>query len=257
MVIPSKDDGEGPVRHDDLVYRRTRPWTASVHSLLIALQRHDFANAPLSAGHDATWERASFLPGETGDLGDNENMRSMRVLQSAARLLRRYHDCTALFMRSMLEDQKWQLPPRLPFEVICHGDFAPYNVVLNSGAATGIIDFETAHPGPRCWDLAYAIYRWAPLSAGVVAKDLGELDTQILRARSFLNAYDLPSQQRSALPGMILDRLNVLVGFMELEAANGVERYRRNVEEGHADIYRRDIAYIKEHQNEIMAGFGG
>ncbi|WP_285872141.1 phosphotransferase [Rhizobium mayense] len=181
----------------------------------------------------------------------------MKALRSAARLLRRYHDCTALFMQPMLKDQKWQLPPRPPLEVICHGDFAPYNVVLNGGEVTGIIDFETAHPGARCWDLAYAIYRWAPLSADVAAKDLGELDIQILRACSFLNAYDLPTEQRSALPGMIIDRLNALVGFMESEAADGVERYRRNVEEGHADIYRRDIAYIAEHRSKIIAGLTG
>lgn len=257
MVIPNGESGEGPFRQGDLIYRRTRPWTASVHALLTTLHTHGFANAPLSAGYDAAWERVSFLPGETGDLDDNENMRSMEALQSAARLLRRYHDCTALLMRPMLEDQKWQLSPRPPFEVICHGDFAPYNIVLTGSEVTGIIDFETAHPGPRCWDLAYAIYRWAPLSAGDEVKDLGELDTQILRARSFLDAYGLPSEQRSALPGMIIDRLNALVGFMESEAANGVERYRRNIEDGHADIYRRDVAYISEHRSEIAAGLAG
>ncbi|WFU09662.1 phosphotransferase [Rhizobium sp. CB3090] len=252
--MPSGDGGAGPFRHDDLVHRRTRPWTGSVHALLSALQSHDFTNAPLSAGYDATWERVSFLPGETGDLDENAAMRSMTALRSAARLLRRYHDCTALFMRPLLEDQTWQLPPRLPFEVICHGDFAPYNVVLNRDEVTDIIDFETAHPGPRCWDLAYAIYRWAPLSAGVAIKDLGELDTQIHRTRIFLDAYGLPAKERTALPGMIIDRLNALVGFMESEAANGVERYRRNIEEGHDHVYRRDVAYIGEHREEITAG---
>ncbi|PST64235.1 aminoglycoside phosphotransferase [Rhizobium sp. SEMIA4064] len=253
--MPSVDGGEGPFRHGDLIYRRTRPWTASVHALLSTLQSHGFVNAPFSGGYDAAWERVSFLPGETGDLDENENMRSMTALRSAARLLRRYHDCTALFMPPMLEkDQTWQLPPRPPFEVICHGDFAPYNVVLNSGEVTDIIDFETAHPGPRDWDIAYAIYRWAPLSAGVAIEDLGGLDTQILRTRLFLDAYGLPAKERPVLPGMIIDRLNALVGFMEREAANGVERYRRNIEEGHDRIYRRDVAYISEHRDEIIAG---
>ncbi|WP_245472090.1 hypothetical protein [Rhizobium jaguaris] len=119
---------------------------------------------------------------------------------------------------------------------------------------TDIIDFETAHPGPRGWDLAYAIYRWAPLSAGVTVKDLGELETQILRTRIFLDAYGLAAKERPALPGMIIDRLNALVGFMEREAANGVERYRRNFEQGHDHIYRRDVAYIGEHREQIIAG---
>ncbi|MEF0939464.1 phosphotransferase [Rhizobium sp. BR 362] len=254
MVTLTEDIGEGPFRLDDLICRRTRPWTGSVHALLSALQSHGFANAPLSAGYDGTWERVSFLPGETGDLDESETMRSMKALQSAARLLRRYHDYTGLFMRPMLEDQIWQLPPRPPFEVICHGDFAPYNVVLSGGELIGIIDFETAHPGSRCWDLAYAIYRWAPLSIGIAVDDLGGLDTQILRTRIFLDAYGLPAKQRRTLPGMIVDRLNALVAFMETEAANGVERYRRNIEEGHDQIYRCDIAYISEHREEIIAG---
>ncbi|WP_245472089.1 phosphotransferase [Rhizobium jaguaris] len=143
-MIPSVDSGEGPFRHDDIIYRRTLPWTASVHALLSALQAHGFVNAPLSGGYDAAWERVSFVPGGTGDLDENENIRSLEALRSAACLLRRYHDCTALFMRAMLEDQTWQLPPRPPFEVICHGDFAPYNVILNGGEVTDIIDFETA-----------------------------------------------------------------------------------------------------------------
>ncbi len=54
---------------------------------------------------------------------------------------------------------------RKPFEIISpYGDFAP-GITLSSTTVrwTDIIDFETAHPGPRCWDLAYAVYRWAPL----------------------------------------------------------------------------------------------
>jgi hypothetical protein len=254
MVIPTGDSGEGPFRHDDFIYRPTHPWTASVHALLTALQTHGFANAPLSAGYNAAWEKVRFLPGVTGDLDENENMRSMKALQSAARLLRRYHDCTAQFVGLLLKDQKWQLPPQTPFEIICHGDFAPYNVVLNDGEVTGIIDFETAHPGPRCWDLAYAVYRWAPLSASVAVKNIDGLNTQILRTRIFLDAYGMPVEQRSALPGMIIERLNALVGFMESEAANGVERYRRNIQEGHDGVYRRDIAYISEYREEIIAG---
>lgn len=50
-----------------------------------------------------------------------------------------------------------------PIEVMCHGDFAPYNVVLNGSDAVGIIDFDTLHPGSRLSDVAYAVYRWAPL----------------------------------------------------------------------------------------------
>ncbi|WP_405867085.1 phosphotransferase [Streptomyces sp. NBC_01515] len=42
----------------------------------------------------------------------------------------------------------------MPVEVICHGDFAPYNCVFTGEGAVGLIDFDAARPGPRAWDLA-------------------------------------------------------------------------------------------------------
>ncbi len=261
--MPTLDGGEGggiegPVfRRGDVIHRRSRPWTASVHALLVALRAHGFGNAPLSAGYDAVWERVSFLPGLTGDLDSSEDMRSGTALRSAASLLRRYHDCTALFLPALVVEQEWQMSPRMPIEVICHGDFAPYNVVLNDDIVTDIIDFETAHPGPRGWDLAYALYRWAPLSTGIAAESLGGLDTQIRRARIFLDAYGLEAGRRAALPDMIIERLNALVGFMESEAARGVEKYRRDLQEGHDRIYRNDIGYVSKNREKIVAGLAG
>lgn len=248
---------EGPFRRGDFIHRRTRPWTASVHALLVALRAQGFADAPLSAGYDALWEKVSFLPGLTGDLGEFEAMRSETALRTAAALLRRYHDCTELLLPEMAAQQEWQLSPRAPVEVICHGDFAPYNVVLNEGVVTGIIDFETAHPGPRGWDLAYALYRWAPLSTGIASESLGGLDTQIGRARIFLDAYGLEVEGRPALPDMVIERLAALVGFMESEAARGVEKYRHDLQEGHDRIYRDDIDYISDNRERITAGLVG
>jgi hypothetical protein len=46
---------------------------------------------------------------------------------------------------------------------MCHGDAAQYNTVVKDGVAVGFIDFDAAHPGPRVWDVVYAVYRFAPL----------------------------------------------------------------------------------------------
>jgi hypothetical protein len=251
------EEGEGPFRKGDVIVRPARPWTATVQALLAALHTYGFAHAPVPAGYDAAWEKVSFLPGLTGDLGECEDMRSEAALRSAASLLRCYHDCTALFLREIAAEQEWQLPPRVPIEVICHGDFAPYNVVLNDGAVTGIIDFETAHPGPRRWDLAYALYRWAPLSTGIVAEGLDGLDTQIGRARIFLDTYGFAVEERPALTDMIVERLNALIGFMESEAARGVKKYRHDLQEGHDRVYRNDIGYISENRERIIDGLVG
>jgi len=47
--------------------------------------------------------------------------------------------------------------------VICHGDIGPYNTIHVANKAVALIDFERAAPGPRIWDLAFAVYRFAGL----------------------------------------------------------------------------------------------
>jgi hypothetical protein len=85
-----------------------------------------------------------------------------RVLDVAARMLRAFHDATVGFPR---EGRTWQLAAHEPDEVICHNDFAPYNLVFRDGLPVAAIDFDAASPGPRAWDLAYLAYRLVPLAA--------------------------------------------------------------------------------------------
>src|SRR5690606_4642909 len=94
-----------------------------------------------------------YLPGEVGNYPLSEHVRSERALVSAARMLLTVHDASVPLINDAVP---WRFPPMKPVEVICHGDFAPYNCVFRDGEAVGVIDFDTATPGPRHWDLAYA-----------------------------------------------------------------------------------------------------
>lgn len=53
----------------------------------------------------------------------------------------------------MAFDGAWRSPTHQPAEVVCHNDFAPYNLVFRDGAVIGAIDWDYASPGPRLWDL--------------------------------------------------------------------------------------------------------
>ncbi len=248
-----KGSGDGPFRRGDLVWRPVRPWSGSVQALLAHLQARGFKTVPRPAGLDAGFERVTYLNGEIGDIERDAAAQSMAALVSAADWLRRYHDCTSAIVVDWAS-RTWQLPPREPLEVICHGDFAPYNVVLRDGKLAGVIDFETAHPGARIWDLAYAIYRWAPLSSATLVPELSVIENQIERSRAFLVEYGLDKELRASVVALIIQRLETLVSFMETEAAAGSKKYQRNVEEGHSRLYRQDIAYIQRHREQIVAG---
>ena len=86
----------------------------------------------------------------------------------AARLMRRYHDATVGYAPP--DGAVWQLQATPgPHEVICHNDFAPYNLVFTNWRPHAIIDFDTAGPGPRIWDVSYAAYRFVPLQQRALA----------------------------------------------------------------------------------------
>jgi serine/threonine protein kinase len=145
------------INKGEYVYRPSGNWTKDVHKFLAYLH---------NKGFDKTGrEIVSFIKGEVSNYPLTKNASSIQALTSAAILLRKYHDISMGFLDdNNVEEKSWQLPCRYPIEVICHGDYAPYNVVLNGKQAVGIIDFDTAHPGPRTWDIAYALYRWSPLT---------------------------------------------------------------------------------------------
>ena len=242
-------------RVDNTVHRPAGPWTRSVHALLRHVRAMGFTAVPQPLGFDeAGNEIVTFLAGEVSNYPLSAAAASEEALVSAAQLLRAYHEATRSFLAQNLESHTWLLPSRTPVEVICHGDFAPYNVVLNGRQAVGIIDFDTAHPGPRIWDIAYALYRWAPFTNQQNPDRLGNMATQIGRARLFCDAYGFPAAQRHNLVDVMILRLETLVNYMQAEAAKGNEAFIANLADGHHLLYLADIAYLGEKRPLILAG---
>ena len=139
-----------------------------------------------------------FIP-EVGEDPAPDYVWHPATLVAAARLLCRLHDATLDFEPPA--DACWMLakPSDLPIEVVCHNDFAPYNTVFAAGRITGVIDWETAAPGARVWDdVAYAAYRFAPLSHAAPT-DLQGSAAQARRLAAFCDAYDLGSADRAIL----------------------------------------------------------
>ena len=102
-----------------------------------------------------------------------------------------------------------------PVEVICHYDFAPYNIVYQHGGAVGIIDFDYASPGPRLWDLAYLAYRIVPVST--YHADGFTFTEREARLRRLLEVYGSTATPADLLD-MIVERLLDLATFSETMA---------------------------------------
>lgn len=247
-----KGGRDGILRVGSAVHRPAGPWTRQVHRLLQHLWHNGFTCAPQPLGFDEQGrEIVSHIPGEVSNYPLSQSATSHEALISAAALLRRYHDATVNFLALPGVLDSWQLPSRPPFEVICHGDFAPYNVVLEGNRAIGIIDFDTAHPAPRMWDIAYALYRWAPLTNPNNPDGFGDGSEQAARAVAFCDAYGLEPGARRGLITLVADRLQVLVDFMYAEARAGNSAFAANLRDGHHLLYVADIEYIRTHAERI------
>ena len=48
-------------------------------------------------------------------------------------------------------------------ELVSHCDYCPGNVVFRDGLPVALIDFDLAHPTTRLYDIANALWYWAPL----------------------------------------------------------------------------------------------
>ena len=238
------------VRAGGTVRRTAGPWTPQVQRLLAHLRREGIEEAPEPLGYDQRGrEVLSYIPGVVGHEPLPE-LRADGVLVAAARLLRRIHDASADVALAW-EKEVWQAPTREPVEVICHGDFAPYNCVFDGSKLVGVIDFDHAHPGSRAWDLAYAIYRFAPLMHPSNPDGYGTIDEQARRARLFCDAYGLGD--RAQIVPTILLRVAYMAEFLRQGAANGDERILANIAAGHLRVYQTDYAYLEAHRAQLAA----
>ncbi|RIV30248.1 aminoglycoside phosphotransferase family protein [Micromonospora radicis] len=238
-------------RHGDVVHRPASPAAPAIHRLLRHLHDRGFHGAPQPRGFDSEGnEILTFLDGEVPDVLTPE-LRTPEFLATAAALLRGLHDASVTFRPR--PDDPWIFPVRQPAEVMCHGDVAQYNSVVKDGLAVGFIDFDAAHPGPRIWDVAYAVYRFAPLQGPDNPESFGTPQEQGRRAAEFCRAYG--PEVGAEVVDVVPDRLQALIDFMRDQAGQGNEAFQQHIAQGHTDLYEADIRYVRAHRDMLRAAF--
>ena len=238
------------VRRGQTVARPAGPWSETVQALLGHLRERGLAwvPEPLGFGPDGR-EIVGYVDGDVYGYPLPAWMWSEAVLVATARLLRRYHDATAGFQPA---SGPWQLPAHEPREVICHNDAAPYNLVFRGREPYGLIDFETASPGPRAWDLAYTAYRLVPLAApgnpDLPASSTGERAARLARLCAAYGA-DGPSPRQ--LLETAPERLEELRAHTEALASDTRAGVRPLA--AHARLYAADAGYVRAAADELRS----
>ncbi|WP_175987443.1 phosphotransferase [Bacillus sp. Marseille-Q1617] len=242
-------------RLEDTVLRELKPESPKIHKLLKHLERKGFRHAPLFLGIDEKGrEILSFIEGEAGNYPLKEYMWADEALSEIATMLRLYHDAVSDFPF----DESWQPIDNTPepYEVLCHNDFAIYNIIFNHKKPVGIIDFDVAGPGPRMYDIAYTLYTCVPLSrhyhseAGeeVLYQSDKDADRIKRRVQLFFEAYGLDFEKDFV--DMVLLRLEGICKTIKRKAAEGDAAFQKMLEDGHVEHYEKDIAFVREHGEE-------
>jgi hypothetical protein len=194
--------------------------------------------APEPHGRDAEGrEVLAFVAGDVPAYPLADWIWDDAVLVAAAALLRRFHDATAGFEPP---DPCWRLPAHEPAEVVCHNDFAPYNLVFRDRTLAGVIDFDTASPGPRVHDLAYLAYRLVPLTAPGNPDAPATPEAERARRVELLCAAYGPPAGADAVLAAVPVRLDELRAFTRARARDGGPRELRD----HAARYEADARYL-------------
>jgi Ser/Thr protein kinase RdoA (MazF antagonist) len=232
----------GVVRVGGTVRRPAGPWTPAVHALLAHLHAVGFDGAPRPLGIDEHGrEVLTYAPGVVPWPERFDLLHPTNRIARVARLIRALHDATQSFTPPA--DARWQvLNPSGETDLIIHHDLAPWNLVV--GDRWVFIDWDSAGPGSRLWDLAYAIHGFVPLSA---IPSLRRPDTDA-RLRTFAAAYRLDEAQRQALVPLLVRRTRAMHDFLAAEAARGTAPWTRLWREGHGEVWRADADYIARYE---------
>ena len=225
----------GAVRVGSTVRKASKPQSATIQRLLSHVRAQGVTWVPEPLGTDEQGREVwSFIAGEV--IHDHPDwLWSSDILATVAKRLREWHDATASFERR--PSDVWWWPGKLPTDVICHVDFAPYNHVFRERELVGAIDFDICYPAPRLWDLAYTAYRYLPLTPHVseaVADGATWGRTHFLpaqieaRIHAFLDAYAGDAAHlrypTAALLGYLPPRLISMADWCDRQADEALRR---------------------------------
>jgi 8-oxo-dGTP diphosphatase len=155
----------GAVRVGGTVRRARGPWSPSVHALLGELRgAAGLVEVPRVYGFDERdREVLEYLPGRVPE--PDAETPSDDLLDDAMRWLRRFHDAVA--GTSLPGPWRTTTSALKTGELLCHNDFAPYNVAVSTSATgerlVGVFDWDLAGPATRLEDLAFAAWNWVPM----------------------------------------------------------------------------------------------
>jgi Ser/Thr protein kinase RdoA (MazF antagonist) len=206
------------VRRSEVVLRERRSWSNTVIRLLEHLHQRGFPFAPRPVGGGFAEDGREMLPFIDG--GPAPTCWSTDAIHTVGQILRAAHEAADDFAHSGPWMPWWgrDLPTQQP--VIGHCDAAPWNFVTRTGMPVALLDWDSAGPVGREWDVAQTAWLNAQLHDDDVAERQGLPDVgsrgQLLAA--FCEGYRVEPSLRERLVDLMVE---VAVRTAAQEAIDG------------------------------------
>jgi aminoglycoside phosphotransferase (APT) family kinase protein len=236
--------------------------SAAVFDLLHHLEREGFAGAPRALGFDEQGrEILTYIEGEVaaqrqpghpggGDLPDY--VWRDDVLVHLGALLRTYHDAAATFPWA---GREWLLETCQPVETICHNEVFPWNTVFREGVPVAFIDWDTAAPGPRAWEMGFVAWHWVPFWHDKLCQTAGLPTGVAEKARRFrllLDAYGLEPDLGIVRAG--IERMQGFLEHLRRLASEGSAWEVAMAHRGVLDELALTIVWVEQHAAALVDG---
>lgn len=236
--------------------RPTTSASTNAAALLQHLETAGFEQAPRHLGTSADGrDILTYIDGVAGLPPYPGSLRSDEALISVASTIRAFHDAADGFV----PPEPWNpalLSTAGPTSIDCigHGDLTPWNMIFHDSQVAAIIDWDTASPSSRAWDLSYAAYQFVPLHPSETLPFWGwtkEPDRR-RRLRLIVDAYDDHNITVGDLLDLMMIRLLSFAAHMEHQIRCDNPAFNVHRDEKHADGSRRSAAFILEHRDSLL-----
>lgn len=233
-ALPGGNSGSRVVRDGGFIVKDATPSTDAVHRYLGALHQAGI-DVPLPHGRDGAGRQLlEFIDGTPAMAVPQLDHAALRRIGA---LVRSIHDASESF--EIPAGIEWTSAIPAPgAELMCHNDLAPWNLLI--GERWVFVDWDTAAPSTRSWDLAYA-------AQAFTLNDTSRAPAEAASGlAAFADGYGADAGLRSTLPEVMIRRVDAMVTLLEQSRSSGTEPWASMHDEGHGDHWRAVRAYVAD-----------